>query len=236
MKKSIVIVQARMGSERCPGKSMELIGGVPVVELVLRRLSKAKNIDGVVLATSVLDRDDILARHAENAGFDVFRGSEADLVGRFVAATKQFSNSNYIVRATGDNVFMDWNEIDRLIEYGKTGDYDFVGFENKVYPDRINDFSGEFIKKEALEKVASLTNDPFDREHVFPYFYSHQNMFKVDKIQVDSSLHTPVKLDLDYPEDLQMLKQIGKEVDNPVDVPATEVVKIANRLSGVDVT
>ena len=234
--KETVIVQARMGSERCPGKSMELIGGVPVGELVLRRISKANNINSVVLATSVLDRDDILARHAENAGFDVFRGSEADLVGRFVAATKQFSNSNYIVRATGDNVFMDWNEIDRLIEYGKTGDYDFVGFENKVYPDRINDFSGEFIKKEALEKVASLTNDPFDREHVFPYFYSHQNMFKVDKIQVDSSLHTPVKLDLDYPEDLQMLKQIGKEVDNPVDVPATEVVKIANRLSGVDVT
>lgn len=232
MQNCIAIVQARMGSERCPGKSVQKIGGVPVVELVLRRLSKAENVDNVVLATSDLQRDDILANYAQDIGFDVFRGSETDLVGRFVAAAKQFSNSDYLIRATGDNVFMDWNEIDRLVKYGISGDYDFVGFDNRVYPDRINDFSGEFIKKSALEKVASLTNEPFDREHVFPYFYANQDKFKVDKIQVTPELHTSVKLDLDYPEDLDLLKRVGKLVDNPVDVPATEIVKIANQLSG----
>ena len=57
----VAIVQARMGSSRLPGKSFELIAGLPVVEIVLRRLERAQNLRHIVLATSNDPKDDILA-------------------------------------------------------------------------------------------------------------------------------------------------------------------------------
>jgi spore coat polysaccharide biosynthesis protein SpsF (cytidylyltransferase family) len=230
--KATCIVQARMGSERCPGKSLELIGSLPVVEVVLSRLAKAERLERVVLATSDLDRDSPLADAASKAGFAVFRGSETDLVGRYLAAAERFAATDYLVRATGDNVFMDWGEINRVVDFGVTGGWDFVGFTNSVYTDRINDFGGEFLRLSALKKVGESTQDPHDREHVFPFFYKNPDKFKVTKIEVNPDLHTPVKMDLDYPEDLALLQAIGREVNHPVAVRTSEVVQIANRLNG----
>ncbi len=226
------IVQARMGSTRLPGKSMEPVGGVPVVELVLRRLAKATRLSKVVLATSDLPRDTVLAEHAGSLGIPVFRGSETDLVGRYLAAAEQYADGPYLVRATGDNVFMSWEEIDRLVEFGVSGGWDFVGFRNDVHEDRINDFAGEFIRRDALARLAESTGDAHDREHVFPYFYAHPELFRVTRIPVDPSLHTPIKLDLDYPEDLALMQRIGERIDDPVAVPAGDVVRLAGQVSG----
>ena len=224
------IVQARMGSTRLPGKSMEPVGGVPVVELVLRRLAKATRLSKVVLATSDLPRDTVLAEHAESLGIPVFRGSESDLVARYVGAAAAYANGPYLVRATADNVFMDWAEIDRLVAFGIEGNWDFVGFTNPIHTRRINDFAGEFLRRDALEKVADLTTNPHDREHVFPYFYAHPELFRVTRIDVGSRLHTPIKLDLDDAEDLARLRSVGDELKDPIEATAEEVVRIANRL------
>jgi spore coat polysaccharide biosynthesis protein SpsF len=226
------IVQARMGSERCPGKSMQEIAGYPVIEIVLRRISRSRLVSQVVLATSNLDRDDVLADRAELLGVPVYRGSETDLVGRFCEAAEQYATGEIILRATGDNVFMDWTELDRLIEHGINGSWDFVGFKNEEYPDRLNDFAGEFIRIEALKKVESLTKDPFDREHVFPYFYKNPELFRVDKIAVSPELWTPIKLDLDYPEDLALMKVIGEQINDPVTTSAKEIISIASKITG----
>jgi len=225
------IVQARMGSARLPGKSMEPVGGVPAIEIVLRRLAKAKLLSRVVLATSEMPRDDVLAARAAQLGFDVFRGSETDLVARFVGAAAKFADGPYLVRATGDNVFMDWDEVDRIVSFGIDGGWDFVGWHNDAHADRQNDFAAEFLRRDALERVAAATQDPHDREHVFPYFYAHPELFKVTRIAVDARLHTAVKLDLDYPEDLETLQAIGREIGDPVAAPAARAVEIANRIS-----
>jgi spore coat polysaccharide biosynthesis protein SpsF len=198
-------------------------------------LAKAARLSRVVLATSNLDRDTPLAEAAAGCGFAVFRGSENDLVARYVAAAEQFADNDYLVRATGDNVFMDWREIDRVIEFGISGGWDFVGFTNSVHTERINDFAGEFLRLSALKKVAATTTDPHDREHVFPFFYKNPDLFKVTRIEVDPKLHTPVKLDLDYPDDLALLQEIGRQVSDPLSVSADEVVKIADRLKGVEI-
>lgn len=229
--KATCIVQARMGSQRCPGKSLELIGGIPSILVVLGRLTKAKRLARVVLATSDLDRDTPLAETARKGGHAVFRGSETDLVGRYLAAAAIFADGDYLVRATGDNIFMDWREIDRVIDFGISGGWDFVGFTNSVHKDRINDFGGEFLRHSALKRVASLTSDPHDREHVFPYFYAHADQFKTTRIEVSPSLHTKAKLDLDYPEDLKLLQKIGAEVDDPIAVSSDVVAHIATRLT-----
>ena len=225
------IVQARMGSQRCPGKSMELIGGIPVVEVVLKRLAKAERLDSVVLATSDHARDSVLADAASDLGFEVFRGHETDLMMRYVEAAEKHAAGPYIVRATGDNVFMDWAEIDRQVDAGISGGWDFVGFNNPAHAERENDFGAEFIRVGALQTVDNLTSDPYDREHVNPYFYDHADAFKVTRIDVSPDLHTAVKLDLDTPEDLALMKRIGNQVANPIDVLAADVVRAAETLS-----
>ncbi len=231
IKNVIAILQARMGSERCPGKSMELIGGVPVVEMVLRRLSKAKHLSKVVLATSDLDRDTVLAETAAKAGFAVFRGSETDLVGRFLAAADAHGAGTHIVRTTGDNVFMDWNSIDMQIEVAKASGADFTTWINESCPDRMNDFAGEVIRLDSLRQVAATTQVPFDREHVYPYFFNNPDKYRVLRIPVPMELRTTVKLDLDYPEDLALMKKMGEVMPDPVNVPAAEAVRIANQIS-----
>ncbi len=229
--KATCIIQARMGSQRCPGKSLEIIGGMPSILVVLGRLSKAQRLSRVVLATSDLDRDTPLAETAQKAGYTVFRGSENDLVSRYLGAAGKYADSDYLVRATGDNVFMDWREIDRVVDFGVSGGWDFVGFTNSVHTDRINDFAGEFLRYSALKKLGAATRESHDREHVFPYFYAHPELFKVTRIEVQPSLHTKAKLDLDYPEDLSLLQKIGAELADPIAASADDVARIASRLT-----
>lgn len=227
--KIVGIVQARMGSKRRPGKSFELIGGKPVVEVVLRRLAKCKHLDRVVLATSSEPQDTVLAEHAAKIGFATFRGSENDLVGRFHEAALQHA-ATHIVRVCADNVFVDWSEIDRLVEYGLGEGKDFVGFKNDKHKDRLNDFAGEFIAWPALQRTHKEATDPFHREHVYPYFYGNPKLFKLGYVQVAEALLTPIKLDLDYPQDLALLQEIGRRAADPIAITSPEVVRLATRI------
>lgn len=225
----VAIVQARMGSKRRPGKSFELVGGLPVVEVVLRRLAKSKRIDHVVLATSTEPRDAVLAEHAKKIGFSTFRGPENDLVARFHDAATEHQ-ATHIVRICADNVFLDWTEIDRLVDYGLTKKKEFVGFKNSAYPNRLNDFAGEFMTYSALQRTFREAVEPHDREHVFPYFYNNPDKFRLGYVEVAEGLRTPVKLDLDYPEDLALLQEIGRRIPDVISVTGPEVVRVANQI------
>ena len=228
----VAIVQARMGSSRLPGKSFELIAGLPVVEIVLRRLERAQNLRHIVLATSNDPKDDILARHVSRIGFEVYRGSENDLVERFYTVAKKHGCEN-LLRATADNVFMDWTEVDRQIEYGLKNDLDFVTWQNPDFPDRMNDFAGEFISFSGLDHVYNSTQDPFDREHVYPYFLNNEDKFKVQRLDVAECLRTDIKFDLDEEADLHVVRAAGENMRDPILTPTWEIVKAAKRLSFV---
>ena len=76
----IAIVQARMGSTRLPGKVLKEVNGKSLIEILFRRLSRSKNIDKIVLATSTNIEDEPLAKTIEKLGFDVFRGSEDNVL------------------------------------------------------------------------------------------------------------------------------------------------------------
>ena len=230
MESVVAIVQARMGSSRLPGKSFELIAGLPVMEIVLRRLVRARRVEQVVLATSFDPRDDILARHAERIGFDCFRGSENDLVERFFLAAKKY-DCKKLLRVTADNVFIDWDEIDRQVAHGYENHCDFVTWQNPDIPERMNDFAGEFISFSGLQEVYESTQEPFDREHVYPYFLNNEDQFKIQRLDVTPEIRTSIKFDLDTFEDLQTVRRAGEDVRDPVLTPAWEIVKAAKRFS-----
>ena len=222
-----------MGSRRCPGKSMAKIQNLPVIEIVMKRLKMTKNISKIVLVTSNLKRDLKLKKYVKKLGFDYFCGSENNLVKRFLDAQKKFCNKKdqYFFRVTADNVFIDWNECNRIISSGLRKKVDFCSFINKTYSDRNNDFSGELINIRALKKLNTLTQNKFDLEHVYPFFFKNKKIFNVKRLEVSKRLKTSIKFDLDYPKDLKFFQNIGKKIQKDViNVEAKNIIKLGKKI------
>ena len=104
--KIVAIVQARLGSKRLPNKVLAPIGDTPIIEFLLNRLSKSHHISEIVLATSTNGINDQLASVVENLGYRVVRGSENDVLQRYVDTAKA-TNADVVVRITGDCPFVD---------------------------------------------------------------------------------------------------------------------------------
>lgn len=234
--KLLALVQARMGSKRCPGKSLSKIQNYSVVELVLKRLKKSKLIREIILVTSNKQKDRKLGNYVRMRGFKVFYGSENDLISRYIKALNLYSNKKdkYFFKVAADNPFICWNEVDRLIKKGTKLNTYFCSYINTDYPDRNNDFAGELISVSGLRKVDKATNNKFDREHVYPYFFKNSKKLKVQRIEVSKKLKTPIKFDLDYKEDLKFFRKIGRSTKKKIiDLPSVEIIKLGNKIKHV---
>jgi len=161
--RTIAIVQARMGSTRLPGKVMMKIGGRPLLVYLVERISRARTLDGIVVATTTNRRDNILIEECERRGIPNFRGSELDVLGRYVSAARA-CRADIIVRVTADNPFTDPDSIDRVVDAlsGRNADY---AIENRL-PVGV---TGEALTWEALSFIDSVAKTPSWREHVTLY-------------------------------------------------------------------
>ncbi|SVE56609.1 uncharacterized protein METZ01_LOCUS509463, partial [marine metagenome] len=107
----LAIVQARQGSKRLPNKVLKEVNGKPFISILLHRLSLAKRVDKIILATSEYSENDRLANVVEKLGFEVFRGSENDVLDRYYMAAKKYRASS-VVRITGDCPLIDPGLVD----------------------------------------------------------------------------------------------------------------------------
>jgi glutamate-1-semialdehyde 2,1-aminomutase len=174
MMKVVAIVQARMGSTRLPNKVMKVIGGRPMIALLLSRLSMAKQISEVVVATSTDSKNLPLANAVRDLGFCCFQGSEDDVLDRYYQAAKQ-SRADVIVRITGDCPLVDPTLVDEMIMGYRSNNVDYFSNINPpTYPDGLDI---EVFSIGALERAASEATSSFDREHATPYLRA-SNQFK----------------------------------------------------------
>jgi len=180
----VAIVQARMGSTRLPNKVMKLINGVPMIELLLRRLKRSKEIHHIVVATSTNKNNLLLIEHVRKIGFACELGSETDVMQRYIDVANK-SCADVIVRITGDCPLVDPELVDTVIRGFKSGSIDYVSnIEPPTYPDGLD---VEVFSIEALKKANFLTVDLYDREHVTPYL-RRNNLFKILSIQHSENL------------------------------------------------
>jgi glutamate-1-semialdehyde 2,1-aminomutase len=164
--KTIAIVQARMGSTRFPNKVMRTIAGVPMIELLLRRLSKSKLIDRIILATTIDPRDLPLVDHVRKLGYEVFQGSENDVLDRYYHAAKPHQPDT-VVRITGDCPLIDPDLVDQTITAYKTQSVDFLSNARlPTFPDGLDTAVFSFS---ALERAHQGAVSKYEREHVVPY-------------------------------------------------------------------
>lgn len=164
--KIVALVQARMGSTRLPNKVMKPVGGVPMIELLLSRLSQAKEVDQIVVATSVDVRNQPLMEHVRKLGYACEQGSENDVLDRYVQAAR-VHHADVVVRITGDCPLVDPGLVDECIRRFKEEEVDYFCNTNPAtYPDGLDI---EIFTCEALEKASRESSKSFDREHVTPY-------------------------------------------------------------------
>jgi len=111
------VIQARMGSNRLPGKSMaKVYEDYGLLEVVILRVMKAKKLDMVILATSKENNCDPLVELAERLGILTVRGGEMDVLSRFVEAI-QLYKPDVVVRVCADNPLIDPGEIGKLVDF-----------------------------------------------------------------------------------------------------------------------
>lgn len=169
--KIVALLQARMGSVRLPNKVMRKMGGTPMIELMLERLSKAKLIDQIVLATGDDPRNLPLVEHVRSLDYEVFLGSENDVLDRFYQAARHYK-ADAVIRVTGDCPLIDPDVVDDVIAEFQKGGADYVSnVSPPTFPDGLDT---EIFSFEALEKTARIATRPNEREHVTPFIRSSE--------------------------------------------------------------
>lgn len=165
-----------MGSTRLPGKVMKPIGGAPMIAVLLARLGRSQQISEIVVATSLDPSNEPLVDHVQTLGYKCYRGSENDVLDRYIQAAKSV-DANVVVRITGDCPLVDPTLVDKLILQFKATNVDYCSnTDPPTFPDGLDI---EVFTLAALEIAAMESAKPYDREHVTPYLRESGRFTKV---------------------------------------------------------
>jgi spore coat polysaccharide biosynthesis protein SpsF len=175
-----VIVAARTGSTRLPGKALRRLGGKEMILFLLERIRESREADVIVFATTTLSEDDVLAACVAGTGYPVFRGANADVVARYVAAAREY-NIDTVVRVTGDCPFVDAQTLDFVIAAARlAAPFDLVttkgafpvGIDYEIYPAAL------MAKLDAGNALSEL-----DREHLTYHLYQHPDAYRIHIVE-----------------------------------------------------
>jgi spore coat polysaccharide biosynthesis protein SpsF len=207
----VVIVQARMGSTRLPGKVLEMIGGQPMLARVVERASAARSIDRLVVATTTDSRDDVLVDLASKRGWDLVRGSENDVLDRYYHAAVG-REASIVVRVTGDCPLIDPVLIDDVIGAlrDEHADYASNTLEPRTYPRGLD------VEAMTFSALADAWHDDTNtawREHVTPYLYRNGERFRLARVETNPS-HADHRWSVDTSEDLDLVRRLWEATES----------------------
>jgi len=204
----LAIIQARMSSSRLPGKVLRDLGGKPMLERVISRVSRSRNISGVVVATTTDPSDDPIADFCARQGTPAFRGSLYDVLDRYYQCAR-VNQADVIVRITADCPMIAPQEIDRVIAAFLEGDCDFAA--NRLPPPQERTspigMDTEVCSFAALEDAWQHATEKYEREHVMPYLYETPGRFRVRVVDTAPDMGH-LRFTIDTEEDLQVARAI----------------------------
>lgn len=206
---NLAIIQARLSSTRFPNKVLQKVGKYSIIEIIFKRLERSKLLDKIVFAIPDNESNEELANFLEQKKIFYFKGSEHDVLSRFIDCAK-FYNAKTIVRITGDCPFVDSNLVDNLIKIFNQSNVDYISNTNPPsYPDGLD---AEVFSFNCLNQVSKDASDPYDREHVTTYIKKN-NKFKKKNIFYRDDI-SDLRLTLDEKEDLDVIKAVFKNFDS----------------------
>jgi spore coat polysaccharide biosynthesis protein SpsF len=197
------IVQARMSSERFPGKVLEPILGRSMLACQLERIAAA-GLDAVVVATSRLPEDDRVAECAAECGVRCYRGSLSDVLDRYFRAARTVA-ADHVVRLTADCPLSDPRLVERVVDLhlAEGNDYTSNTLE-KTFPDGMD---VEVLSLDALARVWNEATLEEDREHVTSFVHRHAETFKLGSLGHCRDL-SGLRWTVDFPADLALVREI----------------------------
>lgn len=210
-RKVVAIVQARMGSNRLPGKVLADLGGQPMLAWVLRRTQRASGVDEVILATSAEAEDDAIQAFCEQANFACYRGSLHDVLDRYVGAAHQ-SEADIILRVTGDCPFIDPGLLSEYLGEFLRAEPPLDFAANRLPDERTIPIGldAELCTRAALETAWREASEPHQREHVMPFFYENPQRFRIRHFKHEPSFGH-LRWTVDTAEDLDLARLIVAE-------------------------
>jgi len=202
------VIQARTGSSRLPGKVLEDLGGHPVLEWVVRAAREASQVDTVIVATSIAPADDAVADLADSLGVAVVRGSEDDVLSRFVAALDAYP-ADAVVRLTADCPLLDPTLIDAVAgAWAAAPSHDYVSTVLVRCLPRGLDV--ELVTAGALRAVDRIAVG-HDRVHVTSLLYAEPMEYRLLGMCVTPPAND-LRVTLDTREDLMLLRALVAEL------------------------
>ncbi len=204
--KTVAIVQAHMGSSRLPGKVLMDIAGETMLARVVGRTKRCEYVDSVVVATSTLPIDDDIEGACESLDVPVFRGSNSDVLDRFVNAARTYS-ADVCVRITSDCPLLDPEVSDHVISCFKQANPAVDYASNKIPQSYPRGLDTEVFTLQALEDTWRRAAKPYERSHVTIHIYEHPDEFKLLSVVSDDD-RADWRWTVDTPEDLEFVRQI----------------------------
>ncbi len=220
-----LILAARMGSQRLPGKSMREVLGVPLIAFMIRRLRASRYAAHFMLAIPEGAPNDVLADLAAREGVACFRGDEKNVLKRLVDAAGVLA-SDCVVRLYGDSPLTDPAVVDRCVEIFLGGGYDLVTTKY-THPMGID---CEVVGLETLRKILETTQDPYDLEHVTAYLWKNRNRYRGLSVPAPEGMaHPEYVLTVDDEKGFRIFESLVRYFKGRTDFSGQEIVNCLER-------
>ena len=224
--RTVAIIQARMSSTRLPGKVLKLASGRTMLDRMCERVSRARSVHQVVVATTTDPSDNAIERTCNRLGVAVYRGSLQDVLDRFYRAALEY-HADVIVRLTGDCPLIDPVLIDDVVTALGDKKVDFAC--NRLPPPFARTYpiglDVEACTFSALEEAWLNAKQKHEREHVLPYLYAEPGRYTVLQLNYPADLGH-LRWTLDTPEDLLLLRRIYRHFCGRNDFSWLEVLQL----------
>jgi spore coat polysaccharide biosynthesis protein SpsF len=225
--KTVAIIQAHMGSTRLPGKVMLDLGGRPVLRRVVDRARAIAGVDEVVVACASLPQDDVLERACGEWGVPVFRGSDHDVLARFLGAARAYG-ADACVRITSDCPLLDPGVSGDIVRRFHAAQPPVDYASNKIPQSFPRGLDTEVFTRAALERAAADATHDYERAHVTIHLYEHPESFRL--LSVTSEVdRADWRWTLDTPEDLAFLREVYARLGPGDGFAWTDVVALLQR-------
>ncbi len=199
----LFVIQARVGSERLPGKVLEKIGSLSLVEHIAKRI---QNVGENLLFAIADEADTGLYDYLDSLGLPTQKGHEEDVLSRYVAAASELGEGDYVVRCTGDNPFIDMAAFHQLKQLLAAKQPDLAYLKGVPLG-----MGYEAIRVGALRAQLQFELLPHHREHVSIYLKEHRQSYNFDFIDpLDEDITDQVRLTVDTPDDLALARKVFK--------------------------
>jgi spore coat polysaccharide biosynthesis protein SpsF len=215
---NLAIIQARLGSSRFPRKVLASIGSKTILEYVFERVRRSQSVTNMVVAIPDSSKDDELYEFCIQHEMNVMRGSEHDVLSRYVDVVAKVKPTN-ILRITSDCPLVDPNLIDEAYRLYESKDLEYVAIatgagaarrlENR-FPDGLD---AEWIAVPALLQANQLAISTSDREHVTPFIWRNPSLFCLDNLFPEENFGH-LRFTLDLPEDLAAFQNLQLKIGN----------------------